>query len=208
MRNRIRKYAVARVLALSDRAAGGILRFQSLEFPVSIGKGGVRAMKREGDGASPRGLWPAVRLYFRPDRLRRPGSPLPVRPLRHVLGWCDAPFDRNYNRPVRLPYAASAEALWREDRLYDAIAVLDYNFSRRRAGRGSAIFVHVASPGYLPTAGCIALKREHLLRLLAVLPRDALFAIGKNSPQLSAAGAGSNRGRLPASRGRASRRRP
>ena len=208
MRNRIRKYAVARVLTLSDRATAGILRFQSLQFPVSIGKGGVRAMKREGDGASPRGLWPVVRLYFRPDRVRRPRAPLPARPLHPGLGWCDAPFDRNYNRPVRLPYAASAETLWREDGLYDAIAVLDYNFSRRRAGRGSAIFVHVASPGYSPTAGCIALKREHLLRLLAVLPRDALFAIGKNLPQLSAAGAGSNRGRLPASRGRASRRRP
>jgi L,D-peptidoglycan transpeptidase YkuD (ErfK/YbiS/YcfS/YnhG family) len=199
---------MARVLTLSDRAAGGILRFQNLRFPVSIGKGGVRAMKREGDGASPRGLWPLVRLFFRPDRLRRPRTLLPGGPLRHGLGWCDAPFDRNYNRPVRLPYAASAETLWREDGLYDAIAVLDYNFSRRSAGLGSAIFVHVASPGYSPTAGCIGLKREHLLRLLAVLPRDALFAIGKNLPQISAAGAGSNKGRLPASRGRVSGRRP
>ncbi len=199
---------MARVLTLSDGATAGILRFENLHFPVAIGKGGVRAMKREGDGASPRGFWPMVRIYYRPDRLRRPRTPLPATPLRPGLGWCDAPLDRNYNRPVRLPCTASAEMLWREDGLYDAIAVLDYNFSRRSAGRGSAIFVHVARPGYLPTAGCIALKREHLLRLLAVLPRGSLFALGKHLPQISAAGAGSNKGRLPAWRGRASRRRP
>jgi L,D-peptidoglycan transpeptidase YkuD (ErfK/YbiS/YcfS/YnhG family) len=124
-----------------------------------------------------------VHIYYRPDRLRRPRSVLPVSPLCPGLGWCDAPGDRNYNRPVRLPYLASAETLWREDGLYDLIAVLDYNISRRGHGRGSAIFVHVVRPGFLPTAGCIALKREHLLRLLAALPRKAAFAVGKNLPQ-------------------------
>jgi L,D-peptidoglycan transpeptidase YkuD (ErfK/YbiS/YcfS/YnhG family) len=182
-RNRIRQSAVVRVLALSDRATVGVLQFRNLHFPAAIGKGGVRALKREGDGASPRGFWPAMRVHHRPDRLRRPRTALPVSPLRPGLGWCDAPADRNYNRPVGLPYAASAEELWRKDGLYDVIAVLDYNISRRCAGHGSAIFVHVASPGFSPTAGCIALKREHLLRLLAALPRDALFALGKNLPQ-------------------------
>ena len=140
-------------------------------------------MKREGDGASPRGYWPGFRVYYRPDRLRRPRAALPVSPLRPGLGWCDAPASHGYNRQVPLPHPASAEELWRGDGLYDIIAVLDYNFSRRSAWRGSAIFVHVASPGFSPTAGCVALKREHLLRLLAALPRDALFAMGKNLPQ-------------------------
>ncbi len=173
---------MARVLALSDRATLGIVRFQNLTFPAAIGKSGVCAVKREGDGASPRGTWPAVRIYYRPDRLRRPRTALPAEPLRPGLGWCDAPGDRNYNHPVELPYPASAETLWREDGLYDVIAVLDYNIGRRSRGRGSAIFVHVASPGFKPTAGCIALKREHLLRLLAVLPRNAVFAAGKELP--------------------------
>ncbi len=206
-RNRIRKYAIARVHTLTGRATLGIVRFRNLTFPAATGKNGVYAAKREGDGATPRGAWPVMRIYYRPDRVKRPRTALPAQPLRPGLGWCDAPGDRNYNRPVALPYPASAETLWREDGLYDVIAVLDYNLSRRGMGRGSAIFVHVASPGFKPTAGCVALKREHLLRLLAALPRHAAFAAGKDLRGLSASGAGCGKARPPALRGRASKRR-
>ncbi|MGO9171548.1 MAG: L,D-transpeptidase family protein [Rhodomicrobium sp.] len=179
-RKKTRKRAVVRIFALSDASTAGALHYNNLHFPAALGKGGVRALKREGDGATPRGFWPAIRVYYRPDRLRRPAAALPIEPLRESYGWCDAPGDRNYNRRVPLPYGASAERLWRNDRLYDAIVVLSYNARRRIAWRGSAIFVHVARRGFAPTAGCIALKREHLLRLLAVLPHGTLFALGKN----------------------------
>jgi len=89
-----------------------------------------------------------------------------VRPIAPDDGWCDAPGDRNYNRPVRHPYPASAERLWREDGLYDIVVVLSHNVRPRVRGAGSAVFMHLARPGYRPTEGCIALKREHLLRLL------------------------------------------
>jgi L,D-peptidoglycan transpeptidase YkuD (ErfK/YbiS/YcfS/YnhG family) len=181
--NRIRQSAVARVLTLTDRTARGILQFRTLHFPAAIGKGGVRALKSEGDGGTPHGIWTVLRAYYRPDRIGRPRTRLKILPLRPDFGWCDAPGDRNYNRPVRLPYPRSAETLWRQDGLYDVILVLDYNINRRSNGRGSAIFVHVAAPGFSPTAGCIALRREHLLRLLAVLPRGAAFAAGRSLPQ-------------------------
>jgi L,D-peptidoglycan transpeptidase YkuD (ErfK/YbiS/YcfS/YnhG family) len=180
--NRIRQSAVVRVLTLTDRASAGFVRFGNLQFPAATGKAGIRAVKREGDGGTPRGMWSVVEAYYRPDRLKRPRARLRLLPLHPGLGWCDAPGDHNYNRPVQLPYRASAEILWREDSLYDIILVLDYNISRRAAGRGSAIFVHAASPEFSPTAGCIALKRSHLLRLLAALPRDAIFAAGKALP--------------------------
>jgi L,D-peptidoglycan transpeptidase YkuD (ErfK/YbiS/YcfS/YnhG family) len=175
-----RKRATARVLTLSDASAAGEMRFGNMVFPAAIGKGGVRAMKREGDGASPRGIWPVGRAFYRADRLRRPRAAVPLEPLRPQSGWCDAPSDRNYNRRVRLPYRASAEKLWRDDGLYDLILVLDYNLTSRSRGRGSAIFVHFARPDFAPTAGCIALRREHLLRLLAALPRRAAFVLGKS----------------------------
>jgi L,D-peptidoglycan transpeptidase YkuD (ErfK/YbiS/YcfS/YnhG family) len=172
--------AIVQVLARSDAAASGRLRFGNLQFPAALGKGGVRALKREGDGANPMGFWPAILVFYRPDRLRRPVTALPVTPLRERDGWCDAALDRNYNRKVTLPYPASHEQLWRKDGLYDVIVVLDYNYARRAKGRGSAIFMHVARRGFAPTEGCIALKREHLLRLLAVLPRGAVIAIGRS----------------------------
>jgi L,D-peptidoglycan transpeptidase YkuD (ErfK/YbiS/YcfS/YnhG family) len=92
---------------------------------------------------------------------------LPRRAIRPDDGWCDAPADRNYNRRVRLPYLASTERLSRDDALYDIVVVLDYNIRHRSRGAGSAIFMHVARPGWLPTEGCIALAEHDLRRVLA-----------------------------------------
>jgi L,D-peptidoglycan transpeptidase YkuD (ErfK/YbiS/YcfS/YnhG family) len=113
-----------------------------------------------------------------------------VRAIRLREGWCDAPADRNYNRPVRHPYPAGAERLWRTDALYDIVVVLDYNDRPRVRGRGSAIFMHVAKPGYAPTEGCIALARAHLLRLLERMgsrPAVAVLAT-KKAPEAFASG--------------------
>jgi L,D-peptidoglycan transpeptidase YkuD (ErfK/YbiS/YcfS/YnhG family) len=112
-------------------------------------------------------------VLYRPDRLPRPRTGLPLRPVHPEDGWCDAAGDRNYNRCVRHPYSASAEELWRGDGLYDVIVVLGYNLRPRVKGRGSAIFMHVARPGFQPTEGCIALRRPDLVRLLARLGRRA-----------------------------------
>ena len=134
--------------------------------------------KREGDGATPRGRFVIRHAYYRPDTAGRIGSALRLVPLHPAMGWCDAPGDRNYNRPVRLPYPASAERLWRDDGLYDVVIVLGHNDRPRVRGHGSAIFMHVARPGFLPTEGCIALKREHLRVLLGCLRRPAAVACG------------------------------
>ncbi len=100
-----------------------------------------------------------------------------MRRIAPDAGWCDALYDRNYNRPVRLPYPASAERMWREDRLYDLVIVLDHNQRPRRQGGGSAIFLHVARPGYGATEGCIALARPDLVRLLADIRPGSLIVV-------------------------------
>jgi L,D-peptidoglycan transpeptidase YkuD (ErfK/YbiS/YcfS/YnhG family) len=137
-----------------------------LAFACALGRAGCLARKREGDGATPVGQWQLRRVLYRADRTPRPRTALPVRAIRRDDGWCDAGTDRNYNRPVRHPYPASAERLWRIDQLYDVVVLLGYNDAPRRRGRGSAIFMHVARPGLEPTEGCIALARPHLLRLI------------------------------------------
>jgi L,D-peptidoglycan transpeptidase YkuD (ErfK/YbiS/YcfS/YnhG family) len=169
--------SAATVTALSSGATRGTLTFAGLRFPCALGRAGCLARKREGDGATPIGQWRVRAVLYRPDRMRRPPTSLPVRAIRRHDGWCDASADRNYNRPVRLPYRASAERLWREDELYDVVVVLTYNERPRVRGRGSAIFMHVARPGYAPTEGCIALARGHLLRLLERLPARAAIGV-------------------------------
>ena len=158
---------VVRVHARAGAATRGILVVGPLALPCALGRSGRSTRKREGDGATPSGTWRPVLVLYRADRLPRPQTGLPVRPVEADEGWCDAVGDRNYNRPVRHPYPASAERLWREDNLYDVIVVLDHNQRPRVQGAGSAIFMHVARPGYGPTEGCIALARHHLLRVLA-----------------------------------------
>jgi L,D-peptidoglycan transpeptidase YkuD (ErfK/YbiS/YcfS/YnhG family) len=116
-------------------------------------------------------------VLYRADRVARPRTPLPVRAIGQHDGWCDDPADRNYNRLVKLPSRRSAEGLKRTDRLYDLVLVLGYNDRPRVRGRGSAIFVHLARPGFTPTEGCIALSQHDLLMLLAEIGLGKQIAI-------------------------------
>lgn len=134
-------------------------------------------MKREGDGATPLGCFHLLGVFYRPDRTARPATRLPVIAIRPAWGWCDDSADRNYNRRVVLPYPASHERLWRDDALYDLVVVLDYNVSARKRCAGSAIFMHVARPGFLPTEGCVALAPADLARVLARLGPGARITV-------------------------------
>lgn len=145
--------------------------------PAALGRGGIRALKREGDGGTPLGRFPVRQVLYRADRVARPRTKLPVRAIRDHDGWCDDPADRNYNRLVVLPSRRSAEGLKRADHLYDLVLVLGYNDRPRGRGKGSAIFVHLARPGFSPTDGCIALTRHDLTMLLSELRAGSAIAV-------------------------------
>ena len=137
-----------------------------LVLSCALGRAGPILRKREGDGGTPIGRHRVLGAFYRPDRIRRPATPLRLVAIRPTDGWCDAPGDRHYNRPVRLPYPASHERMWREDALYDLVLDLDWNRNPVRPGRGSAIFLHSARPGFRPTEGCIAVERRAIRRLV------------------------------------------
>jgi len=132
---------------------------------VALGRSGIKANKREGDGATPAGHFRLVRLWWRRDRLPRPPTLLPVRPIGILDGWCEAPSERRYNQAIRISPGQTGDRLWRTDALYDLIIEIDHNTRPRIAGRGSAVFIHVARAALAPTAGCIALPIA-ILRLL------------------------------------------
>ncbi|HEY0435476.1 MAG TPA: L,D-transpeptidase family protein [Phenylobacterium sp.] len=157
--------------------ADGRFALAGREARCALGRAGViaGADKREGDLASPAGVWPIRRLLFRPDKGPAPATALPAEAISPDDGWCDAPDDPAYNRPVKLPYPASAERMWRDDDLYDLVLVLGHNDDPPAPGMGSCIFLHLARPGYAPTEGCVALAREDFAALLAVSkPGDAV----------------------------------
>jgi L,D-peptidoglycan transpeptidase YkuD (ErfK/YbiS/YcfS/YnhG family) len=147
-------------------------------IPVALGRGGIRVNKREGDGGTPKGTFRPRRLWWRADRHRRPLTFLPVRPIGPEDAWCEDPASRHYNRPVRLERARDGDRLRRDDHLYDFIVEIDHNSSPRVAGRGSAVFLHLARDNFGPTAGCVSMTKSAMLRLLARLGPDTRIAIG------------------------------
>jgi len=157
--------------------AAGELQWANRLFRCALGHGGVRIDKQEGDGATPAGRYPLRRILYRPDRLSAPATLLPVAALKPDDGWCDDPADPQYNRPVRLPYTGGHEELWRADALYDVVVVIGHSDAPVVAGMGSAIFMHLASAGYQPTQGCVALARQDLLDVLAGAGPDTFLEI-------------------------------
>ncbi len=154
-------------MQLAQLTSDGLLRFRGETFRAAFGRGGLRADKREGDGATPIGTLPLRRILYRADRVRRPQAAVPVAPLAPADGWCDDPTHADYNKPITLPHPASCEELWRRDNVYDIVGVLGWNDTPVLPARGSAIFLHVARPDHAPTEGCIALALPDLQRLLA-----------------------------------------
>ncbi len=147
----------------------------------ALGRSGVRRDKQEGDGATPEGSFPMRRVLYRPDRQSPPETVLPCQALTPEDGWCDDPGDEHYNTQVRLPYGTHCESLWRDDQIYDLIVPLGYNDGPIEPGRGSAIFLHLARPGFAPTEGCVALTKSDLLSVLSFCrPGDSVRVEAKS----------------------------
>jgi L,D-peptidoglycan transpeptidase YkuD (ErfK/YbiS/YcfS/YnhG family) len=165
-------------LVVSYSPQGPVLDWGAGPRRCAIGPAGIGAKDREGDGVTPQGVFPIREIFYRPDRVKNIQTTLPLRKIARDDGWCDAPDDPMYNRLVKLPYPASAEAMWRADHLYDIVAVIGFNDDPVYAGKGSAIFMHYAKPDYAPTAGCVAMAREDLLEALEQLQPGDKIRIG------------------------------
>jgi L,D-peptidoglycan transpeptidase YkuD (ErfK/YbiS/YcfS/YnhG family) len=166
------KHAGFTVTRAPGELSQGVLRGYGITLPVALGRAGILANKREGDGGTPRGRFRLLRLWWRGDRRPRPRTALPLRRIKRDDAWCEDASDRRYNRPIRLEAGAPGDRLWRDDHLYDLVIELDHNTRPRIAGRGSAVFIHLAREGFLSTAGCVALRESDLRRLLPRLRKN------------------------------------
>ncbi len=173
-----RPLSAIRVNAAAGNPRRGWLIAGSQALPVALGRGGIRANKREGDGGTPRGIFRPRQLWWRADRHPRPRTLLPIRAIGGDDAWCEDPASRHYNQPIRRGREHQGDRLKRDDHLYDFIIEIDHNTSPRIAGRGSAVFLHLARPDFSPTAGCVAMTKPAMLRLLRRLGPDTKIAIG------------------------------
>ena len=182
------------VQADSAETSRGWATLGARRWRCTVGEGGVREDKVEGDAATPAGEYPLRRIYFRNDRLVLPKVRLPARPISEHDGWCDDPRSPTYNRLVHVPNDWSAEKMWREDGLYDLVVVVGYNDDPPEGEWGSAIFLHVAREDYAPTRGCVAFSQADLLELVPLIgPQTRLRVLATPaSEQVPASGEGTD----------------
>ena len=174
---RDRPLSAIRIRAAAGDPCRGWLTADGQTVAVALGRGGIKANKREGDGGTPRGTFRPRQLWWRADRHPRPRTFLPVRAIGPDDAWCEDPASRHYNQPVRLDRAHSGDRLKRDDHLYDFIIEIDHNSAPRIAGRGSAVFLHLARANFGPTAGCVSMTKSAMLHLLRRLGPETRIVI-------------------------------
>ena len=175
-RDRPVRTVTIRASALNPRQ--GWLLLDRSPIRVALGRGGIKANKFEGDGGTPRGTFRPIKLWWRADRFCRPRLRLPARSIAASDAWCEDPSSRHYNRAIRLAVGTPGDRLRREDHLYDFVVEIDHNTRPRVTKRGSAVFLHLARDGFQPTAGCVAMTRDSMLRLLRRLGKTTRIRIG------------------------------
>lgn len=170
--------AAIRVKAAAGNPRRGWLTAGPWTIPVALGRGGILANKREGDGGTPKGSFRPRKLWWRADRHSRPQTFLPARAIGDTDAWCEDPGDRHYNQAIRRGQGQEGDRLKRADHLYDFIIEIDHNTRPRIAGRGSAVFLHLARDNFGPTAGCVSMTRAAMLRLLRRIGPRTKIIIG------------------------------
>jgi L,D-peptidoglycan transpeptidase YkuD (ErfK/YbiS/YcfS/YnhG family) len=156
---------------------GNTLYCEGKTLRCAIGKGGFSSDKREGDCCTPLGVFLLRECWYRADHITSLQTQLSLKTISQYNGWCDDPKSTQYNRPITIPYAFSHEKLWRDDRLYDVVIPMGYNDDPPVAGRGSAIFMHIAKPQYEGTEGCVALALADLLTILPHMTPESQIEI-------------------------------
>ena len=143
----------------------------------AIGFNGLTENKQEGDLCTPVGIFHVDKIYYRVDRLNSMKFIIDSSIINKNDGWCDDQTSDLYNQYIQFPFQESAEHLYREDHIYDILCVLNYNTSPIIPGLGSAIFLHIAKPGFLGTEGCIAIEREPLIEIATNLTANSTIEI-------------------------------
>ena len=155
----------------------GYLKYKDLKFKCALGKSGIGNKKIEGDNITPKGNFKIIKIYNRKDRLKKLSSNFTLTEITKDMGWCDDPKSKKYNRLIKLPTNYSYENLYRRDTIYDLILVLNYNMKPTIKNKGSAIFIHITKKNYQPTKGCIALKKNNLVKLISKIDKNIKIKI-------------------------------
>ena len=153
-----------------------ILCVDDFQFRCSIGKNKLKKNKQEGDKSTPIGKFKLKYLYYRKDRIKKVTTKIKKKIIKKNLGWCNDVKNTKYNKPIIVNKKICHEKMFRYDKKYDLVIVLDYNMKNPIPGKGSAIFIHITK-NYSPTEGCIALCERDLKILLKIISKKTYVLV-------------------------------
>jgi L,D-peptidoglycan transpeptidase YkuD (ErfK/YbiS/YcfS/YnhG family) len=154
------------------------LEYKNFSFRCALGKAGIKKKIKEGDNITPKGTYKILKIYYRKDKIKKIKSSIKKIEIKKDMGWCDDIESRYYNKQIKLPSKLSHEILYRNDSVYDALCVINYNINPTLKNKGSAIFLHVSKRNYQKTKGCVALKKKNLIKLLSIIKKNTKIKIG------------------------------
>ena len=153
------------------------LSYDKYKVKCALGKRGIGTKKSEGDLITPKGQYKIKFLLYRKDRIKKLQTKLKKIEIKKDMGWCNDPKSKKYNQLVKIPNNFKYEKLFKKERIYDLILVLDYNMKPIRKNKGSAIFIHIAKKNYQKTQGCVALRKKHLIKIIKEIKKSTKVKI-------------------------------
>lgn len=150
------------------------------EFPIVVGRSGLGLestvvytidgappYKKEGDGRAPAGMFPLTTTFGNADV----DSKLPFTKLDEFTECVDDTHSAFYNRIVNRMQVGnfdwkSSEKMFTVRPQYDLGVFVGYNSYPPVRGNGSCIFLHIWKDENTGTAGCTAMARENLERVV------------------------------------------
>jgi len=154
-----------------------ILIYKGYKLKCSIGKSGIKYSKKEGDSATPKGIFKLGLLYYRKNKNKPLKSKLKKKIIKKNMGWCDDSKSKQYNQEIYFPFKYGAEKLYRKDKIYDIFINIKYNQLPIVKGKGSAIFLHLSNKKYKPTSGCVAIQKKDFLKILPLINNKTKISI-------------------------------
>ena len=154
-----------------------LLLYKGYKLKCCVGKSGITDLKKEGDLATPKGTFNIGVFYYRKDKIYLPKCKIKKKIIKKNMGWCNDSKSKEYNQEIRFPFKYGAEKLFRQDRIYDLLINIKYNFSPAIKKKGSAIFLHISNNKYTPTEGCVAISKKDFLKILPLIDRATKISI-------------------------------
>ena len=144
-----------------------LLLYKGYKLKCAFGKSGIIGSKKEGDLATPKGIFKLGTIYYRKDNNKALKCKIKKRIIKKEMGWCNDSRSNKYNQEITFPFKYGAEKLYRKDKIYDLFINIKYNFCPVIKEKGSAIFLHITDGKYKPTEGCIAISKNNFFSYFA-----------------------------------------